>query len=1027
MNCLSRIECGAMGRGLVKVKTWISLFALLIHFTSVCWAFLPNFWSRVLTLSWDSYTHQYMTEQALINVTMETLSRTQGYQQDFDSEAGLGRAFWQAVHEVVSANADMDFLSSTRSDPVYHFDSERVEGATEMLRDFWKQTVLLTQKKEYQAARHSLGQLFHSLQDFYSHSNWVEMGRHTEYRHLLHPKEPAVPVASEDTPTCAACHRFSCYNNLLEELVRGHNTQQPLLTTGYFSTYPAKPTGKCSHGGILDISRHQGAEGGINKDSTSPLFSPHHYLHKEAARLATTATLSVLQDLRDEVGPKCFLRLFSVQQPPALVFVMDTTGSMFEEITAARMRILSIIQARSSSQAPGLPGTFVLVPFHDPNVGPVMETDDPDEFQKFMEDLLALGGGDEPEMCFSAVQLALIHSPPLSEIFVFTDASPKDRHLYSTVKALVLEKKSKVTFLLTEDPSRAPGGKEVTKRKRRETLSPDRFSLYSSLSSVSGGMTIFTSNRDILKASAIVEDNTASSKVTLFHAESEADSSHSFTVDQGVSAVTLHVAGKLTQCVLVSPTGASQSLLSAPGPLAELDQSEGLYRVNLLSPLEPGQWQLNVTAHGPITFNVLGESTLDFFYYFAVETNETHPGLRRMEGSPIAGVPAFVVVAVTGLSSSAEATFSHVTLLGTNGESLQKILLNSSSSSWSSEELVGHLDSIPRMPFSVRLSGKDGKGKELERVSSEAVQPTHVQILVLSAPQLLSGHHSTVLFEVFNHGPARWLTLTAKDDHGYLSDAKDPSFFIGERGSVRREAELRIPHAAQAGQTVTLTLTVQAQDSPDLNYAVVHLTVLPEEPDMSPPSCSAMRVELACPPQCSLANWSVSLAVKDRGHSGLASVQLAEGQGTLTLFHKETTRRAENPFTQLHKEATEGQVSPLMQLNEEVEEHQLHRHRTRLGHRAHKLETSTLVHSDPPLNVSMWARGRHITLHYTSGCCDPQADLLVWDRAGNMRRCHLIASQQRALREKEKNSAASGPAGWVLTLALTGLLGLCAL
>lgn len=66
--------------------------------------------------------------------------------------------------EVVSANAAMDFLSSTRSDPVYHFDSERIEGATEMLRDFWKQTVLLILKKEYQAARHSLGQLLHSLQ-----------------------------------------------------------------------------------------------------------------------------------------------------------------------------------------------------------------------------------------------------------------------------------------------------------------------------------------------------------------------------------------------------------------------------------------------------------------------------------------------------------------------------------------------------------------------------------------------------------------------------------------------------------------------------------------------------------------------------------------------------------------------------------------------------------------------------------------------------------------------------------------------
>ncbi|XP_016334672.1 von Willebrand factor A domain-containing protein 7-like, partial [Sinocyclocheilus anshuiensis] len=217
------------------------VLVLFIYCMPICQAFLPNFWSRVLTLSWDSYTHQYMTEQAIMNITMETLSRMMELQHDVDIEelyTGLGRGFWHAMGEVASANAEMDFLSSTCSDPVYHFDSERVEGATQMLREFWGQTVLLTQAKEYQGARRSLGQLFHSLQDFYSHSNWVEMGQQTVYLHLLHPEEPSVPVASEDTPTCAECYRFSCYSNLLEEMI--HQTE-PLLTTGYFSTYPVKP------------------------------------------------------------------------------------------------------------------------------------------------------------------------------------------------------------------------------------------------------------------------------------------------------------------------------------------------------------------------------------------------------------------------------------------------------------------------------------------------------------------------------------------------------------------------------------------------------------------------------------------------------------------------------------------------------------------------------------------------------------------------------------------------------------------
>eukprot|EP00063_Salmo_salar_P044013 XP_014018848.1 PREDICTED: von Willebrand factor A domain-containing protein 7-like [Salmo salar] len=297
---------GHGGSGVRMRKLYVLLCVVLT--LPGCRGFLPNFWSRVLTLSLDSYTHQFITEQGVLNVTLETLSMDNTHQHRHTQEqAGLGRGFWHAVGEVVRSNAAMDFLSSTRSDPVYHFDSERVEESIAMLRQFWAQTLLSARAKEYQGARHSLGQLLHSLQDFYSHSNWVEMGQHSIYLHLLQPGQPAFPVATEDTPTCMECHSVTCRDNLLPRLTQSQ--QDPLLlTTGYFRTYPPKPHGKCSHGGILDSSRHQGAKGGINKDSTSPLFSPHHYLHVEAARLATMATLTVLRDLRDSVGNTSFLR-----------------------------------------------------------------------------------------------------------------------------------------------------------------------------------------------------------------------------------------------------------------------------------------------------------------------------------------------------------------------------------------------------------------------------------------------------------------------------------------------------------------------------------------------------------------------------------------------------------------------------------------------------------------------------------------------------------------------------------------------
>lgn len=1013
------------GRGSEKEVLWV-IFANLLLLALPCKGFLPNFWSRVLTLSWDSHTHQYITEQAVLNVTLETLRDIKNANgHPAEDETKLGRGFWRAVGEVVKSNAAMDFLSTTRSDPIYHFDSERVDSAMQMLRQFWTQTVLSIRAKEFQSARHSLGQLFHSLQDFYSHSNWVEMGQQSIYLHLLQPEEPAFPVAKEDSPTCMECFSITCRNNLLPRLANSQEDSQ-LLTTGYFNTFPPKPLGKCSHGGIMDSSRYAGAKGGINKDSTSPLFSPHHYLHTKAAALASEASLTVLRDLRDTVGHKTFLKLFSVKQVPALVFVMDTTGSMFEEITAARLRAHSIIQSRANT--PDQPGTFLLVPFHDPEVGPVYETDDPNQFMQHMENLMALGGGDEPEMCLSAIQLALTHSPPLSEIFVFTDASPKDSHLFDAVKALALEKQTKVTFLLTDDPKYTTKSRERKKRRRRrkrsnEALSPERFSLYSSLSSLSGGLTIFTSNSDIHSVSSIVEDNTTADKVTLLHVESDQEkmSVHSFRVDSSITNITLHVTGTMMECILTSPSDQSQSLLNETlkGPLAELEHFQGLYRISLLPPIQPGQWKLQAKSDEHLTFNAIGDSSVDFLYYFATVTNETHPGLARVEGSPIAGVPAYLVLAVTGLASDDEASFSHATLLGAEGESLQQVKLNSSSASsfYYLEELVGLVDSVPRVPFCVKLTGQDSSGNKLERVSTEMVQPTHVQVQVLSSPRLVPGHSTIVEYYVLNHGPARLFSLTAHDDCGYLHSRGPHRFPVAARGRFLGQVDLHTPSTAQAGAAVTLTFTVHALDSPDSNFAVAYLTVVPPDGDMSPPSCSVARVQSSCSSLCSESSWSVSLVVSDVGRSGLAALQLQKGEGFLAIFHAPARMegspeeaQSDLDLQQSHKNRTVSENLPNHQHN--------HHHKARLKS------------GEAPLNVSEWALGssQPLWVMYTSSCCSPQAEMLVWDTAGNMKRCYLKPGSERQLKDKgTETSAARQEVLTSILLLVFNLLWLCLL
>jgi len=53
------------------------------------------------------------------------------------------------------------------------------------------------------------------------------------------------------------------------------------------------------------------------------------------------------------------------------------------------------------------------------------------------------------------------------------------------------------------------------------------------------------------------------------------------------------------------------------------------------------------------------------------------------------------------------------------------------------------------------------------------------------------------------------------------------SFPVAEKGSIHSQVDLLTPATAEAGSTVTLTLSVHALDSLDSNYAVAYLSVVP--------------------------------------------------------------------------------------------------------------------------------------------------------------------------------------------------------
>ncbi|XP_060095116.1 von Willebrand factor A domain-containing protein 7 isoform X2 [Heteronotia binoei] len=814
--------------------------------------FFPNFWSRAMAFAWGSITHQDMTEDAILSVTLRLfmeMPHPKGKhirEEDFKNRTLLAddifaaffgpkvsaKRFRGAIAQVTNANAAMDFLNTTRDDPVLHFDSELIHSANAWLLQARKEVLQAVHSEQYGIAREKLGQLLHTLQDFYSHSNWVELGHRHIHPHLLKPGREIKSIAEADIQTCSSCLYWTCEGNLLEGLAT-----KGLLTTGYYGTKPEKPKGKCSHGGKFDDSRYRDPHGGINKDSSSLFFSPHHYLHSEAAALAREASTHFLEVLWQDIGNKQFMRLLDISPATGLSFIVDTTGSMGEEINAAKSQARKIIDSRRGTLQE--PDFYLLVPFNDPDFGPLLKTSDPEKFWEFLDTIHPLGGKDEPEMCLSALELALQNSPPYSEIFVFTDASAKDAHLKNSVEALIQEQKCKVTFLITEDPSRT--------RVKRETLAPDRFNLYMDLAHSSGGQIIFTNNENIRRVAEIIGESSISS-VTLFYHQKGATFSmenkkakrtrrqatkqdvHPFWIDSLVDKVVLTIQGAIWAFTIQDPTG---------------------------------------------------QSTLDFLHYFAVQVDGRHPGLLKMDSSPIEGVPVYLVVMATGLSQpeSGSVQLEAVNLAGKTG-SLGEMSLQRDANK--TDLFVAKLPPslLGNGSFTVILCGVDSEGRKVERAAPQVATVAGSLLELSRDTPVFPGKPVSVAWKLTNPGLLKQYGLKASSVPRLPVNISSSRIQLGLNQTATGQMALHVPSAAAPGSVITITLRASAlHPVGDPTFAHIHLLVMPPPPvhNLSLPFCNASWVNGSCGPSwlhCRTGHWTATLRIWDK--AGVRSVQ-AEG------------------------------------------------------------------------------------------------------------------------------------------------------
>ncbi|XP_072909923.1 von Willebrand factor A domain-containing protein 7-like isoform X2 [Hemitrygon akajei] len=772
------------------------------------------------------------------------------------------RRFSQCMTVMEEANTLVDVLFALSSER--HFDSETIlEGKKLLLRGKASVVRAILENKRFSALQ-SMGSTLHTLQDFYSHSNWVELGFKSPNRNLIDPSGTIGNLAGRGDKTCQKCSSpESCQENIQSNII-----SRKLITTGYFSLIlSSKPEGKCSHGGTLDLTEF--GIGGINKDTLS---SPHGHEHLRAAAIATQASLELFLDIRDAVGDLKFLQFLCVDPPSGISFVIDTTGSMRNSIEAAKQRTIKIVQRTRNSRFQ--PSSYILVPFNDPEFGPVFETRDPDQFIVRLQQLTAEGGGDVPEMSLSALQLALTHSLPLSYIYVFTDAPAKDFHLAPTVQALIERTQCKVSFLLTN----------VLSRRRRGTEPNPGIALYQGLARDSGGLAVQVSRNQIMDLTAIVEGSITGELVTILQRDGNTDhltNVFPFHVDGALRNVTIFLSGSPANFHISSPRGIQQPHSSSSGTLATIERLGDLFIVTLNVEPELGEWSLTVQSGTPYTVKVTGQSVVDFLYEFVEAFEGPHPGLVTVTGRPLAGEPATLRVTMTGLENYPSHQPKNISLLDFQGRTLSKEALTPTSETGT---FLAEFLSFPSQEFLVLLAGTEEVGRIFRRQSPSVTSISSTKLTVMFDPSFIAGENITIRFNISNAGPGSVYSISLADDQNVTS-GNPLRLYVGKNQSAEGNLTTPTPTNVEAGTLVTVTL--EAQSNIDFTYAVLQLTVTERNVDTDPPTCRTTALTGHCPAKkehevdCAEQTWGLHAEFSERG-ADWASVRARHDKGNLT-------------------------------------------------------------------------------------------------------------------------------------------------
>ncbi|XP_063154493.1 hemicentin-1 [Candoia aspera] len=384
------------------------------------------------------------------------------------------------------------------------------------------------------------------------------------------------------------------------------------------------------------------------------------------------------------------------QGASTLAFVFDVTGSMYDDLVQVIEGASKILE--TSLKRPKRPlYNFALVPFHDPEIGPVTITTDPKKFQYELRELYVQGGGDCPEMSIGAIKIALEISLPGSFIYVFTDARSKDYRLTHEVLQLIQQKQSQVVFVLTGDcDDRTHVGYKV----------------YEEIASTSSGQVFHLDKKQVNEVLKWVEEAVQASKVHLLSTDhlTSGGSSWQIPFDPSLKEVTVSISGPSPAIEIHNPLG---KLVKKGSGLNELLNIENSAKVVNIKDPEPGTWTIKTSSNGRHSLRITGLSSIDFRAGFS---RKPTLDFKMTSTRPVQGIPTYILLNTTGIHLPARV--DHLELLSITGDPIKTLPVKSFPERspygiWNISDFVP-----PNEAFFLKITGYDKEDYLFQRVSS---------------------------------------------------------------------------------------------------------------------------------------------------------------------------------------------------------------------------------------------------------------------------------------------------------------------